>query len=241
MSMAIAKFFIESSVELENNVLLTLSEQESHHAAKVRRLHLNDAVMLLNGQGVKAQALIETINKKQVQVRVQSIEYLPAPRKKITVAVAIPKGDRQKYLFDMLTQLGVARITPLLCDFSVSAYSTKLMPKWQRIITEACKQSENPFLPLLGEPLSPQEYVLMHQSEKKSATQSQLFFADGQGESMSHYALSNDVHVMIGPEGGFSPAEVSYFEQQQVKKICLGEHILRIETAAVAAAASFIS
>lgn len=245
--MAIAKFFIEPSVELESNLLLALSEQESHHAAKVRRLQVNDSVMLLNGQGLKAQALIETISKKQVQVRVQHICHVPTPSHKIAVAVAIPKGDRQKYLLDMLTQLGVARITPLLCEFSASAYSNKLMQKWQRIVIEACKQSENPFVPKLGEPLSPQEYVVMQQSQLTSVTQqapataSQLFFADAQGQSMSQYTLSNNVHVMIGPEGGFSPTEMNYLEQQQVEKICLAEHILRIETAAVAAVANFMS
>ncbi len=231
--MATPKFFHDQA--LLSGELVVLSEGESHHAVSVRRLHEGDSVILINGKGVKANAVIDVIRKRQVSVRINEVEIVASPDFEITIAAAVPKGDRSKTMLDMLTQLGVKAFIPLQCEFSVSKINDKHMDKWQRGIIEACKQSENPFIPELRSLMTPQQAV-------ESVTQSDMltYYADQEGVSVPQIAHSNAL-IMIGPEGGFSANEMQYFQNKGVTAVKLGSHILRTETAAISAAAVFVA
>ena len=134
--MALPKFYCEVKA-LEPGDELDLSEHESHHAYSVRRLQEGAAVLLLNGKGYKAQGVVLESRKRRVRVRVDSVQRHAHVSRAIHVAVAIPKGDRQKVLLEMLVQQGIASFTPLVCEFSVTSISEKLQQKWLRYIRES--------------------------------------------------------------------------------------------------------
>lgn len=240
--MALAKFFIDK-VDVVAGESVTLSPQESHHAVKVRRLKQGDAVMLLNGMGVKLSGFIHQCDRHALVVNVESVIKSEAPLRSVNIAVALPKGDRQKQMLDMFAQLGVASITPLVCDYSVSQYSEKVEQRWNRTLLEACKQSENPFLPQINAAVTPLEYVERNFNEL-AERDSLICYADINGDLATTLVMNVNlerVSILIGPEGGYSKSELSMLEKKGVSRVRLSNYILRTETAAVAAAAAFIS
>ena len=209
--------------------IVQLSTNEASHASKSRRLGLGQAVNLLNGKGLVGQGHIAELENRSVSVKLSSITLQPR-RQSISIATAIPKGDRQKVMVDMLTQLGVSEIIPLTCEHSITRFKPNMHDKWRRLAVESCKQSQNPWLPEIDEAISVADLV-------KVAKQ-RLVFADAEGNQLREQA--NEVEkliVMIGPEGGFSLAETQLFHDNGIKSVTLACHILRTETAAICAAA----
>lgn len=239
--MALAKFFIDQS-DISAGDSITLSPQESHHAFKVRRMKQGDELMLLNGIGAKVTGVIHQCDRNALVVHVSSVTQIQEPLRRVEIAVALPKGDRQKQMLDMLAQLGVASITPLLCEFSVSQYSEKIVQRWQRTLLEACKQSENPFLPEIHEAQTPLSFVDAHFANAVSSDDL-IYYADIDGITPSALVFKDEpqrVSIMIGPEGGYSNSELSALQKKGIPRLKLSHYILRIEAAAVAAAAAFI-
>ena len=233
--MAIPSFFHpglnnrESTIELEPS--------EASHAVKARRLRVGDTVRIFNGNGLSANGVLQSIERRAVTLELHEFEMHSRPEQAISVAVAIPKGDRQKVLIDNLTQLGLFEIIPLRCDRSVTKTSKNTLEKWQRVAIEACKQSQNPWLPkVLGERSLDE---LLSESERS------LYYADACGEPISDVkktvSTSSLVTIIVGPEGGFTLQEFTKLEQNSISSFKLGPYILRTEAAAIAAVAAFIS
>lgn len=240
--MALAKFFIDQTDVVVGDSV-TLSPQESHHAVKVRRMKLGDKVVLLNGLGAKFSGFIHKCDRNALVIRVESVTSTEPQQRKVNIAVALPKGDRQKQMLEMLAQLGVTSITPLICDNSVSKYSEKVAERWSRTLLEACKQSENPFLPQLNTAVRPLEYVERNLDEL-AERDGLICYADINGDLATTLALNDSlerISVLIGPEGGYSNSELSMLEKKGISSVRLSSYILRIETAAVVAAAAFVS
>lgn len=212
-----------------NDHEVQLSANESSHAARARRLQVGSPVRLLNGQGMIAEAEMLTVDARQVSVRINDIREIAAPAQKLSVACAVPKGDRQRAMIEMLTQLGVSEIIPLECEHSVTRYKPAMHDKWGRWAIEACKQSQNPWLPIIDEGISLVDLL-------KIVPQRILFADIAGGELTALQAEISEPILVIGPEGGFSPAELGLFGQNQIKSFSLGGYILRTETAAVSAA-----
>jgi len=238
--MAIPSFFSpELSVALlkSDQPTITISESESGHAVRSRRLREGHLVNVLNGQGITAHGKIKVISKRAVEIEFDSYDLNPQLTSALTIATAIAKGDRQKVMVDMLTQLGVSEIIPLNCEHSVTRYSDNLRQKWQRAAIESCKQSQNPWLPKISNTSNIEQLV-----ERDDCY---IVYADAAGEnmaticsSMNERKLSN-LMVIIGPEGGFSDNETAFFTAKNIQPVCLNKHILRTEAAAVAAMAQF--
>lgn len=239
--MAIPSFYCPAltvDVLSDDEATITLSENESAHAIRSRRLKVGQVVNLLNGCGIIAKGTICKIDRRAVLVQVDSYEHVLPAHTALTIATAIPKGDRQKVMVDMLTQLGVSEIVPLSCEHSVTRYSDNLGEKWQRTAIEATKQSQNPWLPIITKGCRIEELL-----DRRDC---RFMYADGQGEGMA--ALCHELEenndssliLLIGPEGGFSPSEINYFLDHNVRPFRLTKHILRTEAAAVAATAQFM-
>ena len=209
---------------------------EASHAIKSRRLQIGQNIRLINGQGLVADAVISQMDRRNVIVTIVNVEQSLVAPLQLHIAVAIPKGDRQKVMIDMLSQLGVNTITPLICEHSVTRFSDNLAEKWQRVAIEACKQSQNPWLPTLNMPQTLEQII-----EKNNQL---LAYTDVDGDNIaavcgSEFVFFAAMTVVIGPEGGFSPSELSYLRSQQLNAICLSGSILRTETAAVSVASQF--
>jgi len=227
--MAVPIFFYDSSVFVEGETVL-LSAEETRHATLSRRLSENDNVYLLDGKGCKAIGRFVELNKRVASVFIDQVEtHLPEKHQRF-IASAIPKGDRQKVMIDMLTQSGVSDFIPLDCEFSAVRPNDKLILKWQRIIREACKQSGNPFLMKVHCQQTVTELINSEQWQGK------VCFRAEQSADDKFLPVSSDLLAVIGPEGGFSEQEIEQLDNAQAKKITLSDHILRTETAAIAAA-----
>ncbi|GAA6138584.1 RsmE family RNA methyltransferase [Arenicella sp. 4NH20-0111] len=229
--MAIPCFYLP---ELEcDGVRVDLPETESAHALQSRRLKSGARINLINGRGLTGQAEIIKTTKRLVTVQVESVTSHVRSEPGLTIAVAMPKGDRQKVMVDMLTQLGVTTIIPLVSRYSVTNVKEAQIKKLQRLVIEACKQSQNPWFTEIAHPSSIAAVL-----DQAAAA----YYANQGGDSISEYKnIEGPVTVLIGPEGGFSESEVDEFEKNEIASISVGQHILRTETAAIALASVFMS
>ena len=232
--MAIPKFF-HCFNHLEEGDMVKLDDSEARHASQSRRLSANDAVILLNGKGEKAYGYFAELDKRIAKVAIEKVETCSNPKRNVVVASAIPKGDRQKVMLDMLTQLGISGFIPLKCDFSVTHLSEKLTSKWQKVAIEACKQSENPFLPIIHseldlEQLIDSEFWQTHCAIRAEKKQNDSYDAN----QVAKFLGAKNSLVIIGPEGGFSNRETILLDSDSSTTFSIGDHILRTETAAIA-------
>lgn len=218
----------------QDDDIVTLSATESSHAAGARRMRVGQAVSLINGAGLIAAGRILELQRRTVTVQLAEVNLMARVSPQLTIATAIPKGDRQKVMIDMLAQLGVAKIVPLAYEYSVTRYTDKIREKWLRYAIEACKQSGNPWLPQLAEPQTLDDFLV--------ASNGLVLAADATGVGMSQALKGSDQAVfVIGPEGGFSSSEYEKMRQSEVRYVDLGPYILRTEAAAVACASQWVN
>lgn len=214
---------------------VALGAAQAHHARDVLRLAAGDAVELFTPGGARAQARLVRVTAEQVVAQVDAV--LPARTGfALTIASAVPKGPRADWMIEKLSELGVARFVPLKTQRSiVHPEGAGKMQRWERIAQEAARQSHRdgvmriedltPLPALLGQ-IAPGTFAawLSTGDDASPITESAI----GAGTA----AL-----LLIGPEGGWSEAEAQLFGQRHLTPLSLGGTILRVETAALAAAA----
>ena len=225
----------------DTGAVLTLSGEEARHAAASRRLHPGDTLWVFDGRGAIARAIILRVaaRARELELRIEERWTEPPPRPAIHLACALPKGDRQGVLLDMATQLGMTQFTPLVCERGMVKPGTNASERWRRLCLEACKQSRRPNLPVIHPPTVPQE-VATH----ATAAGSDVWIAHPSAHAISissavKHRDATEVTILVGPEGGFTEAEVAQATASGAKMLALGSAILRIETAAVALVAAF--
>ncbi len=218
--------------------LVALSETESRHAASSRRLSVGDEVVLFDGRGNEARGPIESIDRRVVRVEIAAIENRDADAPVgLTLAVSFPKGPRQDVLIEKCTELGVAAIWPMRCERSIAEPSPHRLEKLRRTVIEACKQSQRAWLCELSDPLSFAE-VLGAVGRFEAAV-----IADGSADRSTAGGPTShkSVLALVGPEGGFTTAELEAARDAGCRVLQLGQTILRTETAAIAAAVRLLS
>lgn len=208
-----------------------LAEQETRHASAARRMRVGDAVGLIDGYGTRASAVVQSVARQTLTLLVSERRRVPPPAVPIVVASAVPKGERFRTMIDMLTQIGVIGIVPLLCERSTVQPKGSAVDRWRRVAIEACKQSRNPFVPEIDEP------VRLSESLARVTHTDQVAFAEVGGGSLDTTAGGPErLFLYIGPEGGFTVDEKRLLTERGGRPIGLGENILRVETAAMVAA-----
>lgn len=222
-------FYLSAFDEADTRVIL--EGDEARHAAAVRRIRVGEEITVSNGQGLLGTCEVTSLNAKppQVEASVQHINTVPRPRL-IHLAAAMPKGDRQRVLLEMVTQVGVSEFTPLLCDRSVSKESANSQERWQRYCLEAMKQSRRAWLPQVNRATGLKDLIDALPEETL------LVCASSDGRSVQDLgAIGQDrgIAILVGPEGGFTGDELEAIRQKGVLEINLGDGVLRTETAAV--------
>ncbi|HEX4612984.1 MAG TPA: RsmE family RNA methyltransferase [Urbifossiella sp.] len=217
-----------------------LTGAEAHHLVAVRRFGPGDRVVLFNGDGRDYPAEVVAADRKRsllnILATVPTDRELPFP---LEVAAALPKGDRGDFLVEKLTELGVSRFIPLQTDRSIVQPRETRLEKLQQAVIEASKQCGRnvlmrvapltPWSAFVASPGLPRVRPLLHPS------------ADGTDRLATIKPDAGGVVVAIGPEGGFSPAEVAASEAAGWVRVGLGPRVLRVETAAIVAAGWFSS
>lgn len=208
-----------------------LEEDETRHASAARRLRAGDTIGLIDGKGGRATAVVESVARGRLAFSLHERRHVPPPDPSLVLACAVPKGERFRTLIDMLSQIGVAGIVPLACERGTVRPRVASVRRWRRIAVEACKQSRNPWLPVIHAPSTVEESLA-------AAVGNVLAFADAGGRPATEVLPgSGTLHLYIGPEGGFTAGERDMLREHGARPLHLGGNILRTETAALVAAA----
>lgn len=221
--------------EFTAGAVVRLSDDEATHARSSKRLGDSDAIVLFNGKGAIATARITANEKKgrRIDVELDQVDTLAPLSPAITIASAAPKGERATLLLNMITQLGATAFIPLQCERSVATGEKLAGSRGQRIVIEACKQARCAHLPMIAEPMSPNDVVIRGIDRDEV-----VLAAHPTGlpvrEVVDHHLKDCDVTLLIGPEGGFTDDEVNAMRDSGAHIVNLGRTILRTETACVA-------
>tara|TARA_B100001109_G_C18859369_1_gene473250 strand:+ start:2833 stop:3534 length:702 start_codon:yes stop_codon:yes gene_type:complete len=209
-----------------------LDAEESKHLVKVLRLKANDQVELFDGNGKLYLAEISQANPKKCTLHI--LEELEAVSKDfgIHLAVAPTKNlSRWELFLEKATEIGIDRITPLLCDHSERKVLKR--DRQLRILKSAVKQSQKLMLPQLDEMISFKELIKNSKSEAKYIAHCEE--SESKKRLFSIHPKNKNALILIGPEGDFSPEEIKFAEQNGFQSISISESRLRTETAALVA------
>lgn len=216
----------------------SLDSRGAHHV-RVLRLQTGDLLTLFNGIDQLAQARIEQLDKKQVQVRLLQIDNaLPLLVRPLHLVQGLIRSDKMDWIIQKAVELGVTEITPVICErtqgrLKPTQWEAKCL-HWQEIIMSAGEQSGNNCLPTLHAPRLFSDFLGQHSSQPVST-----FILDPQATQTFHDftapTSSTEIRILIGPEGGFTSTELSLAAYSGSLSICIHPHILRAETAAIAA------
>jgi 16S rRNA (uracil1498-N3)-methyltransferase len=222
---------------------LRLTGDELHHCRDVIRCVPGDRVVVFNGAGVEADADLVALEKSEAALRLISILETPRPAAAITLGQAVPKGKNMDLIIQKATELGVSRIVPLLSERSVIRVDDetelgKRQEKWRRTAIEACKQCGQNWIPDVAAPVRVDDF-LKKQPSLNSEEELRLVAAISDQARPLHWILEERgfpairATVLIGPEGDFTPAEISVAVNAGYHPLSLGPIVLRSETAAI--------
>ncbi|MEK6806460.1 MAG: 16S rRNA (uracil(1498)-N(3))-methyltransferase [Pseudomonadota bacterium] len=214
---------------------IALPEAAFRHLVQVLRLAAGESLVLFNGRGGEYEATLETVGKRDAQVRVgahRTVDRESALR--ITLAQGISKGERMDWCVQKATETGVARIVPLVTEHCVVKLDaerwTRKHEHWQGVATSAAEQSGRTRVPAI-EPVAAFSAYLKH----VPAGALKVILDPDVESTLADIKPARDIVLLIGPEGGFSPAELQQAQQAGFTPLRLGPRILRTETAATVA------
>jgi len=216
--------WVESLLEVGS---VALSADESRHVA-ARRLRAGDPLVAFDGRGRTAAAVVESVGRRGVEVRIERVELAPVVVDRWILATAIPKADRLATMLPMLTQLGVPIWQPLVLEDSAVRELEVASPRMQRILIESAKLARRPWL-LEVRAACPLDALLVAAGPTPA-----IAYGDREGEQVG--VVADAAIVAIGPEAGFSMDELRSLRSAGARGCRFGPHNLRIETAAAAAA-----
>lgn len=208
----------------------TLEEQESRHVIRVLRMKPGDIISLTDGAGNLYTAKLINDDARRCEVRIIDIKKEYGKRHyHIHLAVAPTKNiNRFEWFLEKATEIGIDEITPLICQRSErkAVKSERLI----KVVTAAVKQSVKAYHPVLHEPESFKDFLSNDQEGEKYIA----YVEKGEHPSLkSLYSIGKQATILIGPEGDFSPEEVSMAIDYGYKAVSLGNSRLRTETAGV--------
>jgi len=217
---------------------LVLAGPEGHHGATVKRVGVGEQVLLADGVGHGAEAIVESVGPGELHLRVQAITLQPQPDSRFVLIQALAKGERDERAVEAATELGVDEVVPWQAERSVVIWrgerAARSLRKWESIVLAAAKQSRRIRIPLVSEPAN-------HQAVIRRIEQAALALVLHEDAELSLAGLelpaSGDVVLIVGPEGGISAAELSAFVTAGAVPVRLGSNILRSSSAGPAALA----
>lgn len=225
------RFFYDPSIQETKEQVLIIGP-EAHHIRNVLRMQSGDSAELYDGKGAVVSGEIARISSKEVVFQVLSRTDESNSGVPLTLAQAVLKGKKMDLLIQKATELGVHTFVPVLTRYCENlGRAGQQLERWQRIMLEACKQCRRPIPMKICPPTELQELPLSEGGHNIMPWENEA------NTPFSALELDNGqpVLVLIGPEGGFHPAEVAYAEEVGFRTISLGPRILRAETAALAA------
>lgn len=217
-----------------------LPDQAGEHVARVLRLERGAPLILFNGDGYEFDAALASLAKHAVTAEVGEKRVVeresPLP---ITLAQAIARGERMDWVLQKATELGVARIVPIVTERTEvkldAERAERRMAHWRGVIASACEQCGRNHLPELESPQAMDRWL----ATLGDAPALRLaLLPEGDVGLRQFPQMENGAILAVGPEGGFTANDVALLTQAGFHGLRLGPRILRTETAGVAALAA---
>ncbi len=211
---------------------------EAHHAISVSRVKPGENFLIGTGAGVIARVTVLSVGKKSLMFRVDDVSSAQPAQPKLSLIQSLAKGDRDERAIEACTELGVDRVFPYEAERSVSRWGAekreKGVARWRKIAREASKQSLRHTIPEVQPPLTLSELSALASEETV------LLLEPSAERALSALEVSklpshDCIHLLIGPEGGFSELEVTTLVDAGAFAVKLGDTVLRTSTAGMAA------
>jgi len=211
-----------------------LNEKSSRHIVQVLRMQAGEDLRLTDGKGLSVLAIIREANKKRCLVKIAEKQKQDEPRRKVQIALSLLKNTaRFEWFLEKATELGVSEIIPLKCARTEKQQFR--MERLQGILESALIQSQQVWMPVIHDPQPFTEWIEQAQAHQKFIAHCDPG-AKRKLREITDTTLSSQL-IGIGPEGDFSEEEIKKAIDNGFMAVDLGEHRLRSETAALAAAA----
>jgi 16S rRNA (uracil1498-N3)-methyltransferase len=240
------RFFAPPIAFAPDGSTLMLAADEARHLRDVLRLGRGDEVFVFDGEGREFRCVVEETLRERATLKVcGEIEPLrPESSLRLTLAVALLKGEKFDMVVQKATELGAARIIPVvtkLADVRLrdEADGARRVTRFLRIALEACKQSGRARVPQIDAPLAFTELV---ESTSSNNDEWHVMFAERGGRGLSKTVETLAVHpravmALVGSEGGWTDEEIAQARDAGWSVVTLGGRTLRAETAAITVAA----
>jgi 16S rRNA (uracil1498-N3)-methyltransferase len=249
--MRLTRVFVEG--RLNPGSLVELPRDTGAHLAKVLRARSGDEIVLFNGDGCEFSGAIEAVHGSRVSASIGAVRIVDRESPfQLTLVQCVPRGDRMDFIVQKATELGVARIVPVLSQRSVvrldEVQAASKQAHWRAVAVSACEQCGRNRLPNVEPPqpllsylgaLAPRAHTdrtlrLVLEPERARETRRDARSIEAQSIG-SEIPAASGAQVAIGPEGGFTPDELEAFDLSTFFRLALGPRVLRTETAAIAA------
>ncbi|MFD9083556.1 16S rRNA (uracil(1498)-N(3))-methyltransferase [Streptomyces erythrochromogenes] len=223
-----------------------LDGPEGRHAVSVKRLNPGEQVVLTDGRGGWAEAVVKAAEgKDRLVVAVADAGREEEPAVRITVVQALPKGDRGELAVETMTETGVDAIVPWQASRCITQWrgdrGAKSLAKWRATAREAGKQSRRVRFPEVAEAMSTKQVAALLAGADLAMVLHEDRDTPSQALATAELPATGSVVLVVGPEGGVSPEELEVFAAAGAHPYRLGRSVLRTSTAGTAAAAVLLA
>ena len=220
----------------ENTQSFFFDREESKHIIKVMRKKGGDILFVTNGLGYLFKTEITLASDNKCTVKIVGLEKAEKIKYHLHMAVAPTKmNDRYEWFLEKATEMGISEITPIICDHSERKFVKS--ERFDKIILSAMKQSAQCYLPKLNDPMAFKDFIKL----KNNGQQFIAHCEETDKKSLKEMIKpSEDITILIGPEGDFSEKEIALAIENNYVPVSLGNTRLRTETAAIAAVHSVV-
>jgi 16S rRNA (uracil1498-N3)-methyltransferase len=231
--------FVVDRDRLESEVgPVVLDGSEGRHAATVMRLGRGEPVVLTDGAGLRVEGVVAATGRGRLDVEVRTRVQVPPAKPRLVVVQALPKGDRGELAVETLTEVGVDLVVPWAAARCVTRWQgergARSLGKWRTAAREAAKQSRRCWFPEVAD-LATTSDVVTRLTDAGSAA----VLHEEAPEPLSGLAVAPgqdvDVVLVVGPEGGVTPEELTTLAEAGAAAYRLGDTVLRTSTAGTAA------
>jgi 16S rRNA (uracil1498-N3)-methyltransferase len=214
-----------------------LDGPEGRHAATVKRLRPGEPVLLSDGRGGLAHAVVDAAGRDTVDLTVTGRADAAPPAPRVLLAQALVKGDRGELAVELATEAGVDGILPWRAARCVARWEEgprgeKALARWRATVREAAKQARRPWLPVVEEPVTTAALA-----RRIAAVDLAVVLHEAGTERLVDVPLPQrgDLLLVVGPEGGVTETEIDALVAAGARPVRLGAEVLRASTAAAVA------
>ena len=232
-----AHFYLSEELEpVSVGSTVVVGGSEGRHAVTVSRVKPGERISVGNGSGFVAAGEITAAAASEFSMVVDEVSERPPASPAVWLAQALAKGDRDEYAVQQATELGVDGVIPWAAQRSIVKWEGPKVRKghdrWEAIVREATKQSVRPWIPEVGELVTTPQLAAL-----AGAARMLVLEPTAETTLASLTPDDRDVVLVVGPEGGIAPSELSRLTAAGAELVRLGDTVLRTSTAGPAAIA----